>query len=53
MNITRTDTGELTAIIKIELSIDDYSQKVEKELKNIQKNILCLDLDREKFLFLL
>ncbi len=37
MNITRTDTGELTAIIKIELSIDDYSQKVEKELKNIQK----------------
>ncbi len=36
MNITQENTGDLTAIIKIELSQNDYQDKVTKQLKELQ-----------------
>ncbi len=37
MNITKENTGELTATVKIQLSADDYQQKVNNTLKKEQK----------------
>ncbi len=37
MNITRENTGNLTARIKVEISESDYSEKVKKALKDYQK----------------
>jgi len=37
MNITKENTGELTATVKIQLSADDYQQQVNKTLKKEQK----------------
>ena len=37
MNITKENTGDLTAIIKIELVKDDYQEKVKTVLKDYQK----------------
>ncbi|GAB4312999.1 MAG: trigger factor [Bacteroidales bacterium] len=37
MNITREDTGNLSATICVELSPEDYSEKVVKSLKELQK----------------
>ena len=38
MNITREETGSLTATIKVELGSEDYARDVEKTLKEHQKN---------------
>ncbi len=37
MNITKEDTGELTAIVKIEIAEDDYRDPVNKTLKDYQR----------------
>ncbi len=37
MNITKENTGELTATIKIEIGVEDYQEKVDKSLKDYQK----------------
>lgn len=37
MNITKENTGDLTAIIKIELKEDDYQEKVKTVLKDYQR----------------
>lgn len=37
MNITKEESGDLTAIIKIELAKDDYEQKVKTVLKDYQR----------------
>jgi trigger factor len=37
MNITRENTGELTATLKIQLGAEDYQEKVDKSLKDYQK----------------
>ncbi len=37
MNITRENTGELTATLKIQLESIDYQEKVDKSLKDYQK----------------
>jgi len=36
MNITQENTGNLTAVIKVELSQNDYQDKVTKQLKDFQ-----------------
>ncbi len=38
MNIVQENTGELTATLKVQLGPDDYQQKVDKALKDLQKN---------------
>lgn len=37
MNVTKETTGDLTAVLKIEVSSEDYKEAVEKELKNYRK----------------
>jgi trigger factor len=37
MNITKEETGELTATIKIELGEEDYKESVDKQIKERQK----------------
>lgn len=37
MNITRENTGDLTATIKIEVVPEDYNEKVNEALKNVQR----------------
>ncbi len=37
MNITKENTGDLTALVKIEIAKDDYQEKVNKELKDYQR----------------
>ncbi|MGE5424540.1 MAG: trigger factor [Syntrophothermus sp.] len=37
MNITRENTGDLTATVKIEISKQDYDEKVNKALKDYQR----------------
>ncbi len=37
MHITQENTGELTSVIKIELSQNDYQDKVNKQLKDFQQ----------------
>ncbi|MCX6230821.1 MAG: trigger factor [Bacteroidetes bacterium] len=37
MNITQENTGDLTAVIKIELNQADYQEKVSKQLKDFQQ----------------
>ncbi len=37
MNIVQENTGELTAILKVQLTPQDYQEKVEKALKDLQK----------------
>lgn len=37
MNIVQEKTGELTAILKVQLQEDDYQPKVDKALKDMQK----------------
>ncbi len=37
MHITQENIGELEALLKVELQKDDYQEKVEKELKTLQK----------------
>lgn len=37
MNITQESTGELTATIKIEMVKDDYNDKVQEALKDVQR----------------
>jgi len=37
MNISRENTGELTATIRIEITPDDYNEKLTKVLKDLQK----------------
>ncbi|MFW6019325.1 MAG: trigger factor [Bacteroidales bacterium] len=37
MNITKEDTGELTAVLKVEITEDDYKEEVEKKLKEYKK----------------
>lgn len=37
MNITKEDTGELTAVLKVEITEDDYKEAVEKKLKEYKK----------------
>jgi trigger factor len=37
MNITKENTGELTATIKIEVSPEDYNNKVTEALKDVQR----------------
>jgi len=38
MNITRENIDELNAIVKVEIAKDDYSEKVDKILKDYKKN---------------
>lgn len=38
MNITRENINELNAVVKVEISKEDYSPKVEKILKDYRKN---------------
>jgi len=38
MNITKEDKGNLTALIKVEISPEDYQEEVKKQLKEQQKN---------------
>ena len=38
MNITRENIDELNAVVKVEISKEDYSPKVEKILKDYRKN---------------
>lgn len=37
MNITKESTGELTALLKVEVTEDDYLEKVNKALKDYQR----------------
>ncbi len=37
MNVTQEKTGDLTAVLKIEVSAADYSEAVEKELKDYRR----------------
>ncbi|MCF8328336.1 MAG: trigger factor family protein, partial [Bacteroidales bacterium] len=37
MNITKEDTGELTAVLKVEITEEDYKEAVEKKLKEYKK----------------
>ncbi|MEE4176642.1 MAG: trigger factor [Bacteroides sp.] len=37
MNIVQESTGQLEAVLKVELKEDDYREKVDKELKNLQR----------------
>ena len=37
MNITKESTGDLTATIKIEMGLEDYNDKVQDALKEIQR----------------
>ncbi len=39
MNITREDTGELTAVLKVEVKEDDYRESVDKKLKDYRKKV--------------
>lgn len=39
MNITQEKIDELNAVLKIEVSEEDYQQKVDKELKDHQKKM--------------
>lgn len=38
MNITQEKTGDLTSTIKVELTQEDYQGKIDKNLKELQKN---------------
>ena len=37
MNITKENTGDLTALVKIEIAKEDYQEQVNKELKDYQR----------------
>ena len=37
MNITKENTGELTALVKIEITKEDYQEQINKELKDYQR----------------
>lgn len=37
MNIVQESTGQLEAVLKVELKEEDYREKVDKELKNLQR----------------
>ena len=36
MKITQESTGEQTAVIKVEIELEDYQEKVSKSLKDLQ-----------------
>ena len=38
MNITQEKTGDLTSTVKVELTQDDYQGKIDKTLKELQRN---------------
>jgi len=38
MNITREDKGSLTAVVKVEITPEDYQERLTKVLKDYQKN---------------
>jgi trigger factor len=38
MNITQEKTGDLTSTIKVELTQEDYQSKIDKNLKELQRN---------------
>ncbi len=38
MNITQEKTGDLTSTIKVELTQEDYQEKIDKTLKELQRN---------------
>lgn len=50
MNITRKDTSDLTATIKIEIKHDDYKDAVQKILKDYQKS-KCTGVQTRKSAF--
>jgi len=38
MNITRENIDELNAVVKVDIAKEDYSEKVDKILKDYRKN---------------
>ena len=40
MNITKTQNDDLTAVIKIQLSKEDYASNVENVLKDYQRKVV-------------
>lgn len=49
MVITKENIDELNAVVKVQVSPNDYNEKVEQALKSYQKRHLCLVFVQEKF----
>lgn len=48
MNVTKETTGDLTAVLKIDVVAADYSEAVAKELKDYRKKQIYRDFVRVK-----
>ena len=46
MNITREQVDALNAIVKVAVTKEDYTEKVEKVLADYKKMLLFLDLEK-------